>query len=62
LTGLILPPVLNEFQFNGPFLSLAANIGLLVGGIIWSFGCDIWGRTYAVILVIHPVALDEGPL
>jgi hypothetical protein len=44
MTGLILSPTLNEFQFNGPFLSLAMNIGLLVGAILWSFGCDIWGR------------------
>ena len=44
VTGLILSPTLNEFHFNGPFLSLAMNIGLLVGTILWSFGCDIWGR------------------
>ncbi|KAI0255593.1 MFS general substrate transporter, partial [Lactifluus subvellereus] len=44
MTGLILSPVLNEFHFNGPFLSLATNLGLLVGAILWSFGCDIWGR------------------
>jgi hypothetical protein len=44
MTGLILSPTLNEFHFNGPFLSLAMNIGLLVGAILWSFGCDIWGR------------------
>lgn len=44
MTGLILSPVINEFHFNGPFLSLASNIGLLVGAVVWSFGCDIWGR------------------
>jgi hypothetical protein len=44
MTGLILSPTLNEFHFNGPLLSLAMNIGLLAGAILWSFGCDIWGR------------------
>jgi hypothetical protein len=44
MTGLILSPTLNEFHFNGPLLSLAANVGLLVGAILWSFGCDIWDR------------------
>ena len=44
MTGLILSPTVNEFHFNKPFLSLATNIGLLVGTILWSFGCDIWGR------------------
>lgn len=42
--------MINEFKFNGPFLSLAANIGLFVGAVIWSFGCDIWGRRYVVSL------------
>ncbi|EEB90801.1 hypothetical protein MPER_10946, partial [Moniliophthora perniciosa FA553] len=40
MTGLILSPVIAEFQFNGPFLSLAANIGLLVGAMFWSLGCE----------------------
>ncbi|TBU29718.1 MFS general substrate transporter [Dichomitus squalens] len=44
LGGLILSPVVNEFHFNGPFLSLAQNIGLFAGAIFWGFGCDIWGR------------------
>ncbi len=44
MTGLILSPTLNEFHFNGPLLSLAMNLGLLAGAILWSFGCDIWGR------------------
>ena len=44
MTGLILSPTLNEFHFDAPFLSLAMNIGLLAGTILWSFGCDIWGR------------------
>ena len=43
-TGLILTPVVYEFNFDAPFLSLASAIGLLVGAIFWSLGCDIWGR------------------
>ncbi|TFY62020.1 hypothetical protein EVG20_g6853 [Dentipellis fragilis] len=52
LTGLILSPVINEFHFNGPFLSLASNIGLLVGAVLWSFGCDIWGRRWSFNLTL----------
>ena len=44
ITGLILTPVVAEFRFNGPLLTLAANIGLLVGAVFWSLGSDIWGR------------------
>ncbi|KAJ3719618.1 MFS general substrate transporter [Lentinula guzmanii] len=52
ITGLILTPVINEFNFNGPFLSLAANIGLFVGAVVWSFGCDIWGRRWSFNLTL----------
>ncbi|KAF9064870.1 major facilitator superfamily domain-containing protein [Rhodocollybia butyracea] len=52
ITGLILTPVINEFNFQGPFLTLAANVGLLVGAIIWSFGCDIWGRRWSFNLTL----------
>ncbi|EMD35186.1 major facilitator superfamily protein [Gelatoporia subvermispora B] len=45
--SLILSPVVNEFQFNSPFLSLALNAGLLAGAIFWAFGCDIWGRRWS---------------
>jgi len=46
ITGLILAPVTNEFTFKAPFLSLAANAGLLVGAVFWGFGCDVWGRRW----------------
>ncbi|KDR77989.1 hypothetical protein GALMADRAFT_278352 [Galerina marginata CBS 339.88] len=46
ITGLILAPVVDEFHFNTPFLSLAANAGLLVGAVFWGLGCDIWGRRW----------------
>jgi hypothetical protein len=49
LSGLILAPVVNELHFNGPLLSLASNIGLLVGAVFWGLGCDIWGRRCAQI-------------
>ncbi|CAA7263985.1 unnamed protein product [Cyclocybe aegerita] len=44
ITGLVLAPIVAEFKFNPPFLSLAVNAGLLVGAIFWGLGCDIWGR------------------
>ncbi|TFK67240.1 MFS general substrate transporter [Pluteus cervinus] len=47
ISGLILAPVVAEFKFNGPLLSLAANVGLLVGAIFWGLGCDIWGRRWS---------------
>ncbi|RPD76912.1 MFS general substrate transporter [Lentinus tigrinus ALCF2SS1-7] len=47
LGGLILSPAVQEFHFNGPFLSLAQNVGLLVGAVFWGFGCDIWGRRWS---------------
>ncbi|KAI0350963.1 MFS general substrate transporter [Trametes cingulata] len=47
LGGLILSPVVNEFRFNGPFLSLALNIGLFVGAVFWGLGCDVWGRRWS---------------
>ncbi|KAI0632770.1 MFS general substrate transporter [Trametes polyzona] len=47
LGGLILSPAVNEFHFNGPFLSLALNIGLFVGAVFWGLGCDIWGRRWS---------------
>ncbi|SJL17551.1 related to sugar transporter [Armillaria ostoyae] len=44
VTGIILPPVVQEFQFQGPFLNLGQSIGLLVGAVFWGVGSDIWGR------------------
>ncbi|KIK01637.1 hypothetical protein K443DRAFT_132193 [Laccaria amethystina LaAM-08-1] len=43
-TGLILTPVVAEFRFNGPLLTLASNIGPLVGAVFWGSGSDVWGR------------------
>ncbi|KAJ7604037.1 hypothetical protein DFH06DRAFT_318210 [Mycena polygramma] len=40
ITGLILTPVIAEFHFNGPFLSLAANIGFS-----WVLSCGVLAQT-----------------
>ncbi|KAJ7257870.1 MFS general substrate transporter [Mycena haematopus] len=52
ITGLILTPVIAEFKFNGPFLSLAANVGLLVGAVVWGLGADVWGRKWSFNLTL----------
>ena len=59
MTGLILSPVVNEFGFTSPFLSLSANIGLLVGAVLWSFGCDIWGRRLVALSSMHGARLTN---
>ncbi|KAF8870172.1 MFS general substrate transporter [Infundibulicybe gibba] len=52
ISGLILAPVVAEFRFDGPFLSLASNVGLLVGAVFWGLGCDIWGRRWSFNLTL----------
>ncbi|KAF8903668.1 major facilitator superfamily domain-containing protein [Gymnopilus junonius] len=52
VTGLILPAVVAEFKFNGPFLKLGQNIGLLVGAAFWGVGADIWGRKVSFNLTL----------
>jgi len=52
VTGLILPAVVAEFNFNGPFLKLGQNIGLLVGAAFWGVGADIWGRKVSFNLTL----------
>ncbi|KAI0076714.1 MFS general substrate transporter [Panus rudis PR-1116 ss-1] len=47
VTSLIFTPVVNEFGFEGPWMKLAQNIGMLVGAAFWGFACDIWGRVWA---------------
>ncbi|CEL60018.1 putative MFS-type transporter PB1E7,08c OS=Schizosaccharomyces pombe (strain 972 / ATCC 24843) GN=SPAPB1E7.08c PE=1 SV=1 [Rhizoctonia solani AG-1 IB] len=62
VTGLILAPVVQEFNAKGPFLKLAQNIGLLVGALGWGVGSDIWGRkisfntTLAIVGIFATVA------
>ncbi|KAK0477596.1 MFS general substrate transporter [Armillaria novae-zelandiae] len=50
--ALILTQTIAEFNFNGPYLTLAANVGLLVGPAIWSIGCDTWGRKWPFNLTL----------
>lgn len=58
MTSLIFTPVKNEFHpTRGPFLTLAQNIGLLVGAVFWGFGCDIFGRRWAFNLTIGVTAV-----
>jgi hypothetical protein len=52
VTGLILSPVINEFNFEGPFLKLGQNIGLLIGAVFWGVGSDIWGRRYGDLVAL----------
>ena len=58
ITSLIFTPVKNEFApTRPPFLTLAQNIGLLVGAVFWGFGCDIFGRRWAFNLTIGITAV-----
>lgn len=41
-----------EFKFTGPFLSLAANVGLLAGAIVFGVGADVWGRRWSFNLTL----------
>ena len=53
VVSLILPPVSYEFNASKPpILTLAQNIGLLIGAIFWGFGCDIFGRKWAFNLTL----------
>lgn len=66
VTGLIISPVVNEFHFKGPFLTLGQNIGLLVGAAFWGVGSDVWGRRVSfnitfLILGIFAVAAGGSP-
>ena len=49
VTSLIFTPAVNEFHFQGPFLTLGQNIGLLVGAMFWGLGSDVWGRRYGIL-------------
>ncbi|KAI1325726.1 major facilitator superfamily domain-containing protein [Xylariaceae sp. FL0255] len=53
VTSLIFTPIKKEFNPAEPtFLSLAQNIGLLVGAVFWGFGCDVFGRRWAFNLTL----------
>lgn len=58
VTSLILTPVAYEFKASKPpYLTLAQNIGLLVGAVFWGFGCDLFGRRWAFNLTIGITAV-----
>lgn len=58
VTSLIFTSVTNEFApSRPPYLTLAQNLGLLVGAIGWGFGCDIYGRRWAFNLTIGITAV-----
>lgn len=59
VTGLILSPTVNEFNYNGPFLKLGQNIGLLVGAAFWGVGADIWGRKFVHFVLFSKI--DNNP-
>ncbi|KAL5495861.1 MFS1_1 [Sanghuangporus weigelae] len=66
VTGLILDPVITEFNFEGPFLKLGQNIGLLVGAFFWGLGSDVWGRRWSfnitlLITAVFAVAAGGSP-
>lgn len=52
-----MPAVAQEFGITSesrrrPLLTLAQNIGLLIGAMFWGFGCDIFGRKWAFNLTL----------
>ncbi|KAA8645608.1 hypothetical protein EYZ11_010709 [Aspergillus tanneri] len=58
VTSLILVPVSYEFHVaQPPLLTLAQNIGLLVGALFWGFSCDLIGRRWAFNLTIAITAI-----
>lgn len=66
VTGLILTPVVTEFQFQGPFLKLGQNIGLLFGALFWGVGSDVWGRRWSfnitlLITAVFAIAAGGSP-
>lgn len=63
VTGLILTQVVNEFNFKGPWLKLAQNLGLLVGAVFWGVGSDAWGRRPSfniTLLIVGAFAVSAG--
>ncbi|KAI0769081.1 sugar transporter [Trametes elegans] len=63
VTGLILDPVVNEFHFQGPYLKLGQNIGLLIGAAFWGVASDVWGRKWCfniTLLITGVFAIAAG--
>jgi MFS family permease len=52
------PVIAKEFHPHyQQMLTLAQNIGLLVGAVFWGFGCDIFGRRWAFNLTLGVTAV-----
>ncbi|KAG2005418.1 membrane transporter [Coprinopsis cinerea AmutBmut pab1-1] len=63
VTGLIIPPTVNEFNYEPPFLKLGQNIGLLLGAAFWGVAADVWGRKISfniTLLIVGIFALAAG--
>ncbi|KAI8978704.1 MFS general substrate transporter [Trametes punicea] len=52
VTGLLLPPTINEFQYQGAWMKFAQSLGALVGGAFWGISADIWGRRWSFNLTL----------
>ncbi|KAI8978705.1 MFS general substrate transporter [Trametes punicea] len=52
VTGLLLPPTINEFQYQGAWLKFAQALGSLAGCAFWGISSDIWGRRWSFNLTL----------
>ncbi|KAI0373645.1 MFS general substrate transporter [Pilatotrama ljubarskyi] len=52
VTGLLLPPTINEFRYQGAWLKFAQALGSLVGCAFWGVSSDIWGRRWSFNLTL----------
>ena len=60
LVGNILYPVLAEYQFNPPLLSLAFTLGSFLGTFLWGLSSDIWGRRCVFLLCQYFITTYGG--
>ncbi|KAH9891835.1 MFS general substrate transporter [Cubamyces lactineus] len=52
VTGLLLPPTIAEFGYQGAWLKFAQALGSLAGCVFWGISSDIWGRRWAFNLTL----------
>ncbi|KAI0335702.1 MFS general substrate transporter [Cubamyces sp. BRFM 1775] len=52
VTGLLLPPTIAEFGYQGAWLKFAQALGSLVGCVFWGISSDVWGRRWAFNLTL----------
>jgi MFS family permease len=54
----VVTPITNEFgPSRPPLLTLAQNIGLLIGAVFWGFGTDVFGRRWPFNLTLGVTAV-----